>query len=190
MPTQEMAPKVVLKKSGVALKTAATVANKEMEKKLAKAVKMPMAAQKSGASGEQKKVVPTVAEAKAKNRKRKISGEQKKVIPTRVEVEVETKAKNRKRKNSRESYKCYVFKMLKQVHADVGISSKAMAIMDSFINDFFDNLVNEAWKLAKHAKMNTITSREIQAAAKLLIPGEMSKHAAWEGNKAVGKFLA
>ena len=29
----------------------------------------------------------------------------------------------------------YIFKVLKQVHPDIGISSKAMGIMNSFIND-------------------------------------------------------
>ncbi|XP_059068623.1 histone H2B.1-like [Cryptomeria japonica] len=42
------------------------------------------------------------------------------------------------------------------------------------------SLVNEACKLAKYAKKNRITSREIQAAARLLIPGELSKHGVWE----------
>ncbi|KAL0149191.1 hypothetical protein M9458_055425, partial [Cirrhinus mrigala] len=41
----------------------------------------------------------------------------------------------KKRKRSRkESYAIYVYKVLKQVHSDTGISSKAMGIMNSFVN--------------------------------------------------------
>ena len=39
-----------------------------------------------------------------------------------------------------ETYKVYIYKVLKQVHPDTGISSKAMGIMNSFINDIFDKV--------------------------------------------------
>uniref|UniRef100_A0A8D0X493 Core Histone H2A/H2B/H3 domain-containing protein n=1 Tax=Sus scrofa TaxID=9823 RepID=A0A8D0X493_PIG len=43
------------------------------------------------------------------------------------------KKDGKKRKRSRkESYSVYVYKVLKQVHPDTGISSKAMGIMNSF----------------------------------------------------------
>uniref|UniRef100_A0ABI0NVN8 H2B clustered histone 19 n=1 Tax=Bos taurus TaxID=9913 RepID=A0ABI0NVN8_BOVIN len=46
------------------------------------------------------------------------------------------KKDGKKRKRSRkESYSVYVYKVLKQVHPDTGISSKAMGIMNSFVND-------------------------------------------------------
>ena len=51
------------------------------------------------------------------------------------------KKDGKKRKRSRkESYSVYVYKVLKQVHPDIGISSKAMSIMNSFINDIFEKL--------------------------------------------------
>ena len=36
----------------------------------------------------------------------------------------------------------------------------------------------------------TITSREIQTAVRLVLPGELSKHAVSEGTKAVTKFTS
>ncbi|GJN37462.1 hypothetical protein PR202_gb26420 [Eleusine coracana subsp. coracana] len=49
--------------------------------------------------------------------------------------------KGKKRaKKSVETYKIYIFKVLKQVHPDIGISSKVMSIMNSFINDIFEKL--------------------------------------------------
>jgi hypothetical protein len=37
-----------------------------------------------------------------------------------------------------ETYAIYIYKVLKQVHPDTGISSKAMSIMNSFVNDVFE----------------------------------------------------
>ncbi|KAL1785210.1 histone H2B type 1-F J L [Sigmodon hispidus] len=51
------------------------------------------------------------------------------------------KKDGKKRKRSRkESYSVYVYKVLKQVHPDTGISSKAMGIMNSFVNDIFKRI--------------------------------------------------
>lgn len=98
--------------------------------------------------------------------------------------------KKTKTKKRKESYSIYIFKVLKQVHPDTGISSKAMGIMNSFINDIFDQLGAEATRLSHYNKKLTITSREIQTAVRLLLPGELSKHAISEGTKAVTKYTS
>ncbi|GMI69791.1 hypothetical protein like AT2G28720 [Hibiscus trionum] len=98
--------------------------------------------------------------------------------------------KKKKIKKSTETYKIYIFKVLKQVHPDIGISSKAMGIMNSFINDIFEKLAQEASRLARYNKKPTITSREIQTAVRLVLPGELAKHAVSEGTKAVTKFTS
>ena len=100
------------------------------------------------------------------------------------------KAGRKKAKKSVETYKIYIFKVLKQVHPDIGISSKAMSIMNSFINDIFEKLAGESAKLARYNKKPTITSREIQTAVRLVLPGELAKHAVSEGTKAVTKFTS
>ena len=97
------------------------------------------------------------------------------------------KKKHRKRK---ESYAIYIYKVLKQVHPDTGVSSKAMSIMNSFVNDLFERIAAEASKLAHYNKRSTITSREIQTAVRLLLPGELAKHAVSEGTKAVTKYTS
>merc|ERR1711861_389 len=82
------------------------------------------------------------------------------------------------------------YKVLKQVHPDTGISSKAMSIMNSFINDIFEKIAGEASKLARYSKKPTVTSREIQTAVRLILPGELAKHAVSEGTKAVTKYTS
>jgi len=98
-------------------------------------------------------------------------------------------AKKGKRKATR-TWSLYIFKVLKQVHSDTGISNKAMNIVNSFINDIFDRLASEASKLGKINKTKTLSSREIQTAVRLTLPGELAKHAMSEGTKAVAKFTS
>ena len=101
-----------------------------------------------------------------------------------------TKGDKKKKKGKRkESYAIYIYKVLKQVHPDTGISSKAMSIMNSFVNDIFERIAAEASRLAHYNKRSTITSREIQTAVRLLLPGELAKHAVSEGTRAVTKYL-
>jgi histone H2B len=98
----------------------------------------------------------------------------------------DNKKKHRKRK---ESYAIYIYKVLKQVHPDIGISKKAMNIMNSFIHDTFDRIATEGSKLVRFNKRRTLSSREVQSAVKLILPGELARHAVSEGTKAVTKYI-
>ena len=96
--------------------------------------------------------------------------------------------KKKVNKKRMESYAIYIYKVLKQVHPDTGISSKTMCIMNSFVNDIFQRIAAEASRLASYSKKSTITSREIQTAVRLLLPGELGKHAVSKGTQALTKF--
>jgi histone H2B len=98
--------------------------------------------------------------------------------------------KKKRRKARKETYSSYIYKVLKQVHPDTGISNKAMAILNSFVNDIFERIASEASKLAAYSKKSTISSREIQTSVRLILPGELAKHAISEGTKSVTKFSA
>ncbi|ODM86564.1 histone H3, partial [Orchesella cincta] len=72
-------------------------------------------------------------------------------LPRRQEKPKRTfpKGDGKKRKHKRkESYAIYIYKVLKQVHPDTGVSSKAMSIMNSFVNDIFERIAAEASRLA------------------------------------------
>merc|ERR1711937_1066927 len=92
--------------------------------------------------------------------------------------------KKKKKGKRKESSAIYIYKALKQVRPDTGISSKAMSIMNSFVNDLFERVAAEASRLAHYNKRSTITSREIQTSVRLLLPGELAKHTVSEGTKA------
>ena len=94
----------------------------------------------------------------------------------------------KKNKTRKETFNTYIYKVLKQVHPDTGISNKAMSIMNSFVTDIFERVGEEASRLASYNKRSTISSREIQTSVRLILPGELAKHAVSEGTKAVTKY--
>ncbi|KAH0845440.1 histone H2B [Fonsecaea monophora] len=96
--------------------------------------------------------------------------------------------KKKRGKTRKETYSSYIYKVLKQVHPDTGISNRAMSILNSFVNDIFERVATEASKLAAYNKKSTISSREIQTSVRLILPGELAKHAVSEGTKAVTKY--
>ena len=123
--------------------------------------------------------------------KSKVSGKavKKAGMPAKEVTNGDEKKKKRKTKR-KESYATFIYKVLKQVHPDTGITNKSMGIMNSFCNDLFERIAAEASRLAKYNKRQTITSREIQTAVRLLLPGELAKHAVSEGTKAVTKYTS
>ena len=56
----------------------------------------------------------------------------------------ENKKAGKRSKKRTETYSSYIFKVLRQIHPDTGISKRAMAIMNSFINDIFEKIAVEA----------------------------------------------
>ena len=91
-------------------------------------------------------------------------------------------------KTRKETYSSYIYKVLKQTHPDTGISQKAMSIMNSFVNDIFERVASEASKLAAYNKKSTISAREIQTAVRLILPGELAKHAVSEATRTITKY--
>ena len=97
-------------------------------------------------------------------------------------------AKVVRKRRAPESYKSYIFKTLKQVHPKTRISKKGMLIVNNFVTDTFEKIASEAGKLCRINKRSTLGSRDVQAAVRLVLPGELSKHAGSEGTKAMTKF--
>lgn len=93
--------------------------------------------------------------------------------------------------------------VLKQAYPDTGISNKAMAILNSFVNDIFERIATEPPKYVYHpydptiicsirlpdltaySNKSPICSREIQTSVYLILPGELAKHAISQGNRSV-----
>ncbi|MBZ3876753.1 Histone H2B.3 [Sciurus carolinensis] len=67
------------------------------------------------------------------------------------------------------------------------VSQATVSVLDSFVKDMLDRIASEASRLARQNNRVTITSREIQTAVRLLLPGEIGKHAVYEATRAVGR---
>ena len=61
--------------------------------------------------------------------------------------------------------------------------------MHSMCVDMFERIAGEASKLARR-RSTQLSSRDIQTAVRLIMPGELAKHAVSEGTKAVHKYMA
>merc|ERR1712071_366981 len=96
----------------------------------------------------------------------------------------------RRNRRRTETFSVYIYRVLKQVHPETGISKRSMSIMNSFINDIFEKIAGESSRLVRYDKKHTLSSREVQTAVRLLLPGELAKHAVSEGTKAVTKFIS
>lgn len=99
------------------------------------------------------------------------------------------KVSTKRSKKAPRSWNRYVLRVLKQVNAKgVSISSKAMSIVNSFVNDIFDKVAVEAASVARNNKVKTVSSRAVQTAVRLALPGDLAKHAMAEGTKALAAF--
>jgi histone H2B len=87
------------------------------------------------------------------------------------------------------NWSTYLHRTLKAIHPDTGISKKSMAIMNSFVDDLFERIMKEAALLARMNHRHTLTTREIQTAVRLVLPGELAHHAVSEGVKAYTRLV-
>ena len=98
------------------------------------------------------------------------------------------KSKKRNVSKATPSFDIYIHRVAKQWVPNLGVTVGTMKVMNSFVNDIFERLSSEAGKLAHKTKKSTMTEREIQAAVRLLIPGELGTHAIAEGVKCLGTY--
>ena len=87
-----------------------------------------------------------------------------------------------------DTFPLYVSRVLRQVHPDMKIGRITREQVSSFMDVVARELVSKAHEMNRMAGRKTITSREIQIALRLVLPGELAKHAVSEGTKAVIKF--
>jgi predicted ATP-dependent protease len=65
-----------------------------------------------------------------------------------------------------------------------------MLVMNSFVTDAFKRIATEGVRLVDMNDHNTLQSREVQAAVRLVLSGDLAKHAVSKAGKAIAKFNA
>uniref|UniRef100_A0A8C8YKU0 Core Histone H2A/H2B/H3 domain-containing protein n=1 Tax=Prolemur simus TaxID=1328070 RepID=A0A8C8YKU0_PROSS len=113
--------------------------------------------------------------------------------PGEAESTTAEQQKQRRRRRGRssqggDSFATYFHRVLKQVHNCLSLSQASVNVMDSLVHDIFERLAVEAGQLARYTKRSTITTREIQTAVRLVLPGNIGRHAVSWANKAVLRY--
>ncbi|XP_041050348.1 histone H2B type 1-L-like [Carcharodon carcharias] len=102
-------------------------------------------------------------------------------------TKVTKKLPKKRRKSRKQNYSTCVYRVLTQIYPSIRISSKVMSGMNSLIVNIFECTVSESSHLI-HYKCHTISAKEIQSAIRLMLPGELAKHAVSKGTKMVTKY--
>lgn len=85
------------------------------------------------------------------------------------------------------SFKAGIFRIFKQVHPDQRIKASTLEEINHMVN-YIGVKIIEAANVSNVAK--TLTSRNILSGVRLVLSGELAKHAESEGVKAVRKYMS
>ena len=91
------------------------------------------------------------------------------------------------------NFSTFIFRILKTIHPTLGVTGKGMKVMNSFIADLYDRIMEEAgrlYRIGRADRTNILSSRDLQGATRLVLPGSLAKHALSEGTKATTKYLS
>ena len=95
-----------------------------------------------------------------------------------------------KAKKGRVGLAIYIFRVIRQVSGNkLGVSSRGMGVLNSFVLDMLQRVGTEAGNLARAGGRKSINLPVLAAACRFAFPGELGRNAALEGAKAVAKFL-
>ena len=83
----------------------------------------------------------------------------------------------------------YIRKILKKMYPEIKIKKDTLSQINAFVNLLGTKIMEKANNLVVNVSQNTISSRTIQSAVKIIFSGELAKHAVSEGVKVVGKYI-
>ncbi|THW55571.1 histone-fold-containing protein [Aureobasidium pullulans] len=118
------------------------------------------------------------AQPKVAHKKGAIAGKKMPATTTKNEDGSEKKIRKKKRKNDPTNFHAYIHKVQKEMYPTLSMSKTAMCIMNDFTNG----------NLCKKQKKATLQAHDIQRATKLVIGGQLAKHAITEGTKAIRQY--
>ena len=65
--------------------------------------------------------------------------------------------------------------MIKEAKPEFNVSKKSMSMATSIIDDLFVKIMDEARKILIFSKKQTLSSKEVETAIKIVFPGEIQK---------------
>lgn len=88
------------------------------------------------------------------------------------------------------SYTTGIRRVLAQVAPDAGLSTRSIELLNAITNHICTIILEEAVRVAAYNRKATISDREIQTAVRIIIGGELAKHAISDGAKAMARYQA
>ena len=101
-----------------------------------------------------------------------------------------SKTKKSRKGRRKESFGIYIYKVLKELHPSLEITIKSVEIMDSFVNDIFERLSMEVSGLLKRTSRTRLLFYDIHTSIRLLVSGELGRHAEFVAIKAVTEYTS
>ncbi|GFY54441.1 hypothetical protein TNIN_236801 [Trichonephila inaurata madagascariensis] len=98
--------------------------------------------------------------------------------------------KKKRKKRRKESFAIYIYKVLKQVHPDTGISSNPLSIMNSFVTIFSSASPPIFPRLAHYNKGAPSPVGNSNGRPTFVSPGELAKHAFQKGTQGRDQYPA
>ena len=90
----------------------------------------------------------------------------------------------------RESYGVCLRKVLKEIHPDIGITEKAMNIMDTIVYGLLEQIATEASRVAKSRNKGTLNSKEIEEGVRAVLPDRLASRATEEGKLVLSGYVS
>ena len=128
--------------------------------------------------------------ATTQKKTKKASGAKKRKRATAKKAKSSTRSSAPKRSRHAISFATYIQRVLKQVAPQIGLSGVAVHTLESVSVDVLKRLGETAFDLVQRAKRKTLSERDLQAAVRLLLHGELAKAAVREGVKAITTYNA
>ena len=93
-------------------------------------------------------------------------------------------------RNETQPWGTYVYKVLKTIHPDNGISRKGTSVINSYVTDVYMRIADLAQDLVNNSKprRSTVRPEDIRTAVRLLFPGDLAPHGVAEGEKALKAY--
>lgn len=96
---------------------------------------------------------------------------------------------SKSKKHPTEPWDIYLSAVLKMVQPDITFSAVSKRTMNALVNNTLQSIMESSNNLVRSTpKVQTLSSRNITAAIRLSLPGELAKHAVNEASKALNKY--
>lgn len=129
------------------------------------------------------------AAAAGSKKKTAVGGKRKRSAPQK-KVKKAGSGKKKSRSRSGISFETYIYRVLKQIAPQTGLSGTAMQTLQGFATDLLKRLGETAFDLVQRDKRKTLSARDFQTAVRLVMFGQLAKHAVADGLKAMTKYNA